>query len=199
MTDPLFEYDGDGDDAATPLTPDEKKGLIPSYITLRRELNEAEQLGITAAEEWAFSRKRDVLDEAFLRSLHKRMFKDVWRWAGELRTTPRNIGIDSWKIGPMLRDFIEDARYGVQHETFPPDEIAARFHHRLVLIHPFPNGNGRHSRLATDLLLVKLGQERFTWGRVSLVNVGETRSKYVAALRAADAHDIQPLLAFVRS
>lgn len=197
MSDPLF--DDDGDDAATPLTPDEKNGLIPSYITLRRELNEAEQLGITAAEEWAFSRKRDVLDEAFLRRLHKRMFKDVWRWAGELRTTPRNIGVDPWSIGPMIRDLIEDARYWVLHEIFPPDEIAARFHHRLVMIHPFPNGNGRHARLAADLLLVKLSKERFTWGRVSLVNAGETRQKYVAALRAADAHDIQPLLAFVRS
>ena len=197
MTDALF--DDDGDDATTPLTPDEKKGLIPSYITLRRELNEAEQLGITAAEEWAFSRKRDVLDEVFLRRLHKRMFKDIWRWAGELRTTPRNIGVDPWNIGPMLRDLIADARYWIQHGTFPPDEIAARFHHRLVLIHPFPNGNGRHARLATDLLLTTLGQERFTWGRVSLVNAGETRSKYVAALRAADSHDIQPLLEFVRS
>lgn len=195
MSDPLF----DADDAATPLTQDEKQGLIPSYITLRRELNEAEQLGITAAEEWAFSRKRDVLDEIFLRRLHKRMFKDVWRWAGELRTTPRNIGVEPWNITSMLRNLIEDARYWVLHEIYPPDEIAVRFHHRLVMIHPFPNGNGRHARLAADLLLVKLGQERFTWGRVSLVNAGETRQKYVAALRAADAHDLQPLLAFVRS
>jgi len=195
MNDPLF----DADDAATPLTQDEKQGLIPSYITLRRELNEAEQLGITAAEEWAFSRKRDVLDEIFLRRLHKRMFKDVWRWAGELRTTPRNIGVEPWNITSMLRNLIEDARYWVLHETYPSDEIAVRFHHRLVMIHPFPNGNGRHARLAADLLLVKLGQERFTWGRVSLVNAGETRQKYVAALRAADAHDLQPLLAFVRS
>ena len=99
----------------------------------------------------------------------------------------------------MLRNLIEDARYWVLHETYPSDEIAVRFHHRLVMIHPFPNGNGRHARLAADLLLVKLGQERFTWGRVSLVNAGETRQKYVAALRAADAHDLQPLLAFVRS
>lgn len=195
MSDPLF----DADDAATPLTPGERNGLIPSYITLRRELNEAEQLGITAAEEWAFSRKRDVLDEIFLRRLHKRMFKDVWRWAGEFRTTPRNIGVEAWSISSMLRDLIEDGRFWVAHEVYSPDEIAARFHHRLVSIHPFPNGNGRHSRLAADLLLVKLGQDRFTWGRVSLVNAGETRQKYVAALRAADSHDIKPLLAFVRS
>lgn len=197
MSDPLF--DDDGDDASTPLTPDEKSGLIPSYITLRRELNEAEQLGITAAEEWAFSRKRDVLDETFIRRLHKRMFKDVWRWAGEFRTTPRNIGVEAWNITSMLCNLIEDARYWVLHEVYPPDEIAARFHHRLVLIHPFPNGNGRHARLAADLLMVKLGQERFTWGRISLVNAGETRQKYVAALRAADAHDLKLLLNFVRS
>lgn len=197
MSDPLF--DDDGDDASTPLTPDEKSGLIPSYITLRRELNEAEQLSITAAEEWAFSRKRDVLDETFIRRLHKRMFKDVWRWAGEFRTTPRNIGVEAWNITSMLCNLIEDARYWVLHEVYPPDEIAARFHHRLVLIHPFPNGNGRHARLAADLLMVKLGQERFTWGRISLVNAGETRQKYVAALRAADAHDLKLLLNFVRS
>lgn len=197
MSDPLF--DDDGDDASTPLTPDEKSGLIPSYITLRRELNEAEQLSITAAEEWAFSRKPDVLDETFIRRLHKRMFKDVWRWAGEFRTTPRNIGVEAWNITSMLCNLIEDARYWVLHEVYPPDEIAARFHHRLVLIHPFPNGNGRHARLAADLLMVKLGQERFTWGRISLVNAGETRQKYVAALRAADAHDLKPLLNFVRS
>lgn len=195
MNDPLF----DADDAATPLTLDEKQGLIPSYITLRRELNEAEHIAITAAEEWAFNRLRDVLDEAFLRRLHKRMFKDVWRWAGEFRTTPRNIGVDPWNIPSMLRNLIEDAKYWVLHGIYPPDEIAVRFHHRLVLIHPFPNGNGRHARLAADLLLVKLGQERFTWGRVSLVNAGETRQQYVAALRAADVHDLQPLLAFVRS
>ena len=196
MSDPLFD---DADDAATPLTPDEKKGLVPSYITLRRELNEAEQFGITEAEEWAFSRKRDVLDETFLRRLHKRMFKDVWRWAGEFRTTARNIGVEPWQITSMLRNLLEDTNYWISHETYPPDEIAVRFHHRLVLIHPFPNGNGRHARLATDLLLVKLGQERFTWGRTSLVTPGKTRQQYIAALRAADAHDIQPLLAFVRS
>lgn len=195
MSDPLF----DADDAATPITPDEKNGLIPSYITLRRELNEAEQFGIMAAEEWAFSRKRDVLDEIFLRRLHKRMFKDVWRWAGEFRTTPRNIGVEAWNITSLLRNLIEDTLYWVLHKVYPPDEIAARFHHRLVLIHPFPNGNGRHARLAADLLLIKLGQERFTWGRVSLVNAGETRQKYVAALRAADVHNLKPLLAFVRS
>ena len=197
MNDLVFNNDSNND--ATPLTHDEINGLIPSYITLRRELNEAEHINITEAEEWAFNRKRDVLNEAFLRSLHKRMFKDVWRWAGELRTTLPSIGVYPWKIEPMLHDLIEDARYWVQHGTFPPDEIVTRFHHRLVLIHPFQNGNGRHARLASDLLLIKLGQERFTWGQISLLNAGEARSQYIAALRAADAHDIQPLLAFVRS
>ena len=195
MSDPLFE----DDDAATPLTPDEKQGLIPSYITLRRELNEAEHIGIMAAEKWAFSRKRDVLDEKFLRQLHQRMFKDVWRWAGEFRTTPRNIGVEPWSITTMLRNLIEDVRYWVLHDIYAPDEIAVRFHHRLVFIHPFPNGNGRHARLAADLLLVKLGQECFTWGRLSLLSAGETRNKYVTALRVADAHNIQALLEFVRT
>lgn len=196
MSDPLFD---DEDDAATPLTPDEREGLIPSYITLRRELNEAEQIGIEDADRWAFGRRRELLDERFLKALHKRMFGQVWRWAGAYRTTARNIGVDAYRIGTELHQLLDDVRYWIEHQTFAPDEIAIRFHHRLVAIHPFPNGNGRHARLAADMLAVQLGQPRFTWGRANLVEPKETRRAYVAALRAADAHDIAPLLAFARS
>lgn len=196
MSDLIF--DGD-DDANTPLAEDEKEALIPSYITLRSELNEVEQLNIEQGSEWALGRKRDVLDEAFLRTLHKRMFGDVWKWAGEFRTTPRNIGIDAYRIGPELHQLLGDVRYHIEHESYPPDEIAIRFHHRLVFIHAFPNGNGRHARLAADLLAVQLGRPRFTWGSANLTQLAETRERYVSALRAADGHDIAPLLEFARS
>ena len=195
MTDPLDEQD----DAATPLTEEEREQLIPSYITLRSELNEAEQANILEAEEWAFARKRDVLDERFLKTLHKRMFGRVWRWAGQFRQSERNIGVDAYRISTDLRQLIDDCRYWIENGTFDPDEIATRFHHRLVSIHPFPNGNGRHARLAADLLLTALGRPRFSWGRVNLVDPGETRQAYVAALRAADNHDYGPLLDFVRT
>lgn len=195
MSDLLLEED----DASTPLAAEEREGLIPSYVTLRRELNEAEQANILEAEQWAFSRKRNVLDERFLTDLHKRMFGRVWRWAGKFRHTERNVGVDPYRIATDLRKLLDDSRYWIEHNTYPLDEISARFHHRLVYIHPFPNGNGRHARLATDLLLVALGQSRFSWGRTSLVNPGETRHAYVVALRAADGRDIRPLLEFVRS
>lgn len=196
MSDPLFDP---GDDAATPLEPDERRQLIPTYITTRAQLNEAEQIGITAADEWAFTRKRDVLDEKFLLNLHKRMFGKVWKWAGTFRTTQRNIGVDAYKIGIELRTLLDGARYWIANNTFSPDEIAVRFHHKLVWIHPFPNGNGRHARMAADLLAIALGRPRFTWGSASLVEAAATRAQYVAALKAADAHDIAPLRAFARS
>jgi Fic-DOC domain mobile mystery protein B len=193
---PLFDAH---DDAATPLTPDERRQLIPTYITTRAQLNEAEQIGITGADSWAFARRRDVLDEKFLLGLHKRMFGKVWRWAGTLRTSERNIGIEAYKIRTELRTLLGDVRFWLNHQTYPPDEIAVRFHHRLVWIHPFPNGNGRHARMSADLLAVSLGCSRFTWGSASLVKAAETRARYVAALKAADNHDIVPLLAFARS
>ncbi|MHB8357744.1 MAG: mobile mystery protein B [Vulcanimicrobiaceae bacterium] len=196
MPDPLF--DGD-DDANTPLTAEERETLIPSYITLRHELNEAEQINIGAAQRWADSRRRDILDRPFLSELHQRMFGDVWRWAGQYRTTPRNIGVEAHRIITEVELAIDDARYWVEQDTYPPDEIAVRFSHRLVYIHPFPNGNGRLSRLVGDLLARKLGQQPFPWGRANLVNAGETRARYVEALQAADAHDIGPLLLFARS
>jgi len=195
MTDPL----ADQDNAATPLSDEEREGLIPSYITLRSELNEAEQANIQEAENWALKRKRDVLDERFLNGLHKRMFGRVWRWAGVYRRTGKNVGVEAYRIPTELRGLIDNCRYWIENDTYQPDEIAARFHHKLVWIHPYPNGNGRHARLATDLLLIAMGQKRFTWGSASLIDPGDTRQAYVAALQAADHHDPASLLAFVRS
>ena len=197
MTDPLFD---DEDEANTPLEEEEREQLIPTYITTRAELNEAEQVNITRASLWLRrARNVDVLDDAFLREFHKRMFGEVWKWAGQYRLTPRNIGIDAYRIPMEVRALADDVRFWVENGTYPPNEIAARFSHRLVSIHPFPNGNGRLSRLVGDLLVMHLGQPRFTWGRTNLVDAGATRRAYVAALQAADRGDIEPLLAFARS
>lgn len=196
MIDPVFDS---GDEAATPLAPDERRQLIPTYITTRAQLNEAEQIGISEADAWAFARRRDVLSETFLPGLHRRMFGKVWRWAGTFRSTERNIGVDACRIGIELRTLLDDVRYWIEGQTYAPDEIAVRFHHRLVWIHPFANGNGRHARIAADLLAIALGRPRFAWGSASLVEAATTRAQYVAALKAADAHDIAPLLAFARS
>ena len=189
----------DADDAATPLTPEERNGLIPTHLPLRSELNELEQQNIAEADRWVFDRKRNVLDEGFLRGLHRRMFNRVWRWAGQYRSTERNIGIESYRIQTELRQIIEDVRYWIDHQSYAPDELAVRFHHRLVSVHPFPNGNGRWSRLAADVLIVQQGGARFTWGRANLQTAGDTRRAYIDALHAADNHDFGPLIAFARS
>ncbi len=195
MTDPLIPED----DGGTELTAEEREGLIPSYITLRSELNEAEQANILEAEEWAFARKRDPLVEKILDALHKRMFGNVWKWAGTHRTTGKNIGVDAYRVPTDLRQLLDDCRYWSENNTYEPDEIATRFHHRLVSIHCYPNGNGRHARLATDLLLKVMGRERFSWGARNRIDINETRKRYIVALHAADVHNIQPLLDFVRS
>jgi Fic-DOC domain mobile mystery protein B len=194
MTDPL-----DADDHATPLTPEEREALIPTHITLRSELNELEQQNIGAADRWAFSRRHVVLRERFLRSLHRRMFNQVWRWAGTYRASERNLGVAHYKIETEVRQIIDDARYWVEHGSYAPDELAVRFHHRLVVVHPFPNGNGRWSRLAADVLIVQQGGSRFTWGRADLQAAGDVRQHYIDALHAADKHDLGPLIKFAQS
>lgn len=188
----------DADDNATPLTPEERNGLIPTHVSLRSELNEIEQKNIAAADSWAFSRKRNVTDEVFLRNLHRRMFENVWRWAGEYRTTERNLGVAPYRIQPDLVQAIGDAQYWIIHKAYATDELAVRFHHKLVSIHPFPNGNGRWSRLAGDLMAIQLGAKRFSWGSVNL-RAGNVRQTYIDALHAADAHDFTPLINFARS
>lgn len=189
----------DPDDAATPLTPEELRHLIPAHIAYRRELNEAEQENIARAQQWALARRRDLLSEEFIKALHRHMLRDVWRCAGKFRTTQRNIGIDYWLIPVELRRLLDDSKAWIEFKAYPPDEIAVRFHHRLVQIHPFPNGNGRLARLMADLLVMQLGRERFSWGRESLRDAGAARARYIEAQRAADNHDVSTLLAFARA
>jgi Fic-DOC domain mobile mystery protein B len=166
-------------------------------------LNEAEQDNVAAGARWA-RRTRDrsaaaMLDDVFVKALHRQMFGEVWTWAGRYRTTGKNIGADAFRIAEQVMVLMDDVRHWIEHGTYLRDEIAVRLHHRLVSIHPFANGNGRHSRMMADVLVERLGGEVFGWGRTVLVEDGEMRARYIAALKAADAHDIAPLLAFARS
>ena len=186
----------------TPLDEDEKEGLLIPTITTRGELDEFEQLGVEKANEWLLTKKLSIskiLVEEFVRDLHKRMFNDVWKWAGEFRKTDKNIGVDKFMIGIELKNLFDDCNYWIEKKVFSEDEITVRFSHRLVLIHPFANGNGRHSRLITDVLVTKgFGKSYFTWGSVSLTKQGEARTKYLEALRAADKNDYRNLIEFAR-
>jgi len=193
--DNLFTIDSD----STSLSAEEKEGLIPSWITLRSELNDAEQRGILEAEKWAFSRKKNnILSEDFIKRLHQKMFGSVWSWAGKFRTTGKNIGVDAWRIGVELKILLDDTKFWIEHHTYSPDEIGARFHHKLVWIHPFPNGNGRHARLMTDILMNSLGQSRFSWGATNLDEENTMRKEYITALHEADQGNFLPLIKFVR-
>jgi Fic-DOC domain mobile mystery protein B len=184
---------------ATPLEAEERALLIPKHITLMSELNALEHANILMAEQWAL-RSRFALTISYLKKLHKKMFDQTWKWAGQFRKTGKNIGVDAYRIETDLQQLRDDVLYQIANQSFDFDEIATRFHHRLVFIHAFPNGNGRHARLTTDLLLHRYKKERFTWGHSQLRNSDTSvRQNYIAALRLADAHDMSALLFFVRS
>ena len=188
-------------EGATPLSEDELQGLIPGHIVTRSQLDAWDALNIDKALRWLNRAKLgNVLSEPFVRQLHKKMFDITWRWAGQYRMTEKNLGIKVWQIQDEVPKLCGDARYWIEHRTFPPDEIAVRFHHKLVWIHPFPNGNGRHARLMADILVKRvLGWPPFSWGGTSLERAGETRRKYLEALHEADHYEFGPLLSFARS
>ena len=187
-------------DGETPLDPDEMEGLKHPHIQTRGELNQLEQHNIQEGYKWlARQRKhKDLLTETFILDLHKQMLGQVWSWAGSLRHAEKNIGVDPVVIGVELRKLLDDARYWVEHETYNREEFAARFHHRLVKIHPFPNGNGRHARIMTDVILETiLDVLPIEWGARTLDVEGEHRQNYINALRAADGDDYRALIDFV--
>ncbi|MGY2135349.1 mobile mystery protein B [Pseudomonas reactans] len=184
----------------TPLDPDEAAGLKPRHIATQGELDEWEAQNILKASRWiARQKKLNVLNDHFCRELHVKMFDDTWKWAGTFRKSDKNIGCDWTQIAVNLRQLLDNMAYWLEHNVFPPEEVAVRFHHRLVWLHAFPNGNGRHARLMTDCLLRQCGLAPFSWGRGNLVTANEVRQRYIQALRAADNNDYTLLLAFVRS
>jgi Fic-DOC domain mobile mystery protein B len=189
----------------TPIHPDDAAKLIPNLAT-KKELDEWERQNILEAQKWAFNsrvmKSRNPLDEIYLRELHRRMFGETWKWAGKYRTRDVSIGCPFHEIYERIGTLLGHARFWIGNKTFTLDEIAVRFHHRLVgQIHAFPNGNGRHARMLADVIAEKNGGARFTWGRTNLVEVGLTRDVYLSALHALDDNDnnIEPLLIFARS
>lgn len=192
-------------DGQTPLDEDEKEGLLIDSITTRGELDEFEQLNIQKAVKWSMSQSlkmEEILTEEFVRRLHKRMFDETWAWAGFFRKSNKNIGVDWHTIGTALNHLLGDCRYWIEHGTYrDQDELVIRFKHRLVNIHCFPNGNGRHSRLMADILIKYVfDRSEFTWGSGNdLVAKGNARAEYISAIRTADKGDIFPLVKFARS
>ena len=187
---------------ATPLDPDEGAGLVPSHITTQADLNAWEQANILQAVRWvARQKKRDLLTEGFVRDLHRRMFDQTWKWAGTFRQSNKNIGVDWTQVAMKLRNLLDNTRFQIDHKVFEPDELVVRFHHQLVWVHAFPNGNGRHARLMADVLAQQLGRPRMTWGGadVELVSMGTVRDRYLRALREADQGQWSALIAFARS
>lgn len=183
---------------ATPLSAEELDELLPNHLTTRAQLNGWEQRNILEAERWGFTRRgtSDVLSTSFLRALHGKMFEHTWRWAGHLRTTDKNIGVPKFQVPVELTNACADAKQWVEAAVYAPPESAVRFHHRLVWIRPFPDGNGRHARLAADLLLHSLGLPRLDWSGAGIRGGASVRDTYIDALRAADEGDFRPLLEF---
>jgi len=190
-------------EAQTTLDEDEKEGILIKTISTRFELDEFEQQNIERAIEWSMRKKftiDEILSETFVKNLHKRMFDQTWQWAGKFRKTNKNIGVDKFRIGMELQALLYDCRYWIENEIFTQDEIAVRFKHRMVNIHPFPNGNGRHSRLIADILIEHgFNKSIFSWGGNVLTSKSKSRTKYLKALFAADLGDFTSLIEFART
>ena len=187
-------------DGATPLSHEDLLALIPSHITTQGQLNEWEFVNVGKGERWAFARRQEnILSIGFMWSLHKQMFGDTWKWAGATRIRETIPGVAPETIEVETKKLCENVKVQLEHKSWAIDEIAARFHHLLVKIHPFPNGNGRFSRTMTDLLLVRNNADRFTWGEGDLISDSEVRKRYISGLRSADEKNYGPLFAFVRS
>lgn len=187
----------------TALSEEEMEGLKIPSVSTRGELDEFEQLNIEKAIEWTIRLKikpEELFSEKFITDLHKKMYNDVWKWAGSFRKSEKNIGIKYYLIGTELKQLLDDALYWYYNKTYSNEEIAIRFKHRIVCIHCFPNGNGRHSRLMADLIITKLFNEKyFSWGSNNLIKENEIRGKYIKSLREADNQNYEPLIEFAKS
>jgi Fic-DOC domain mobile mystery protein B len=193
----IYEY------GQTPLDDEEKEGLLIPTITTQGELDEFEQLNIQKAVEWSLKRKwsaEKIFTEEFIKQLHQQMYGDVWLWAGKFRKTNKNLGVDHYLVGTELKILLEDVSYWIKYNTYPAHEITIRFKHRIVSIHCFPNGNGRHSRLIADIISDHIFKnDVYSWGDSELVKGDDLRKRYITALKKADQGEIEDLIEFAQS
>ncbi len=189
---------------ATPLGPDERADLLLTHVETREELNELENANILQGISWLSSLPALTVDEllsmAFFEELHKRLLGEVWAWAGSYRTRELNIGCDPFHIRTNLFNLLEDIKCWIEFNHFDSLELSARIQHRLVLIHPFPNGNGRHSRIFTDCVRgMILEKPTLRWAEGNLDQQTEEREQYISSLRQADRGDYQTFIDYLRS
>lgn len=198
-------------DTKTQLSKEEQDGIIPSVLT-RDDLNRLEQENIMQARAWIMRRSmltsRDIFNQEFIKRLHKKMFDRVWRWAGIYRSSDKNIGVRHDHILTQLQQLLGDANYWLQNKTYNITTLAVVFHHRLVKIHPFFNGNSRHARLLGDVIVAKYNGKKLTWGRgwdkklakdPSVDHVVAIRRRYIEALQAADKGRYEDIISFAQS
>ncbi len=189
-------------DGQTPLSEEEKEGLVIETITTHGELDEFEQMNIEKAVEWTMKRKfkkEKIISEEFAKELHKKMFGDVWAWAGNFRFSEKNLGVKFNLISTSLKQLNDDCLFWIANKTFNEEEIAIRYKHKIVEIHCFANGNGRHSRLMADIINKHIfKKDNFSWNRNNLAKKGDARNKYLKAIREADKGTIKPLIDFAK-
>ena len=185
---------GPKEEGETPL--DDLSGALVDIKT-RQELDELEHKNNNKAYAKYLlmnpSKKALPMTYQSLCEIHKDMFGEVWSWAGEKRTSEKNLGVSPVKIGSEIHRFLHELHQW-EKEGAPPSEIAAKMHHRLVAVHPFENGNGRWARLVTNLYLHKNGQPLIQWPTDPDFVEKVFRPQYLAALKSADKGDYKPLL-----
>lgn len=179
----------------TSLTVQDLQGLKLPFVKTRAQLSAVEGPNIVSGKQATLtsrkSRVPNMLSVEYLRELHSRMFNDVWDWAAQIPSTElqNEFAASVPGIRPQLSILYADAiEYWLNDKRMTPEEFAVRVHHRVVKIHPFRNGNGRHSRLLADLLLSEnFGLETFTWGGSAQLGAGDLyRQPYLEGLKAAD-------------
>ena len=135
------------------------------------------------------------ISEYLIRNLHKLVTAETDKeWAGNYRNS--NVIIvgsehtppDAFEVSIVMGDLIKWLR-GNQKKLHPI-ELAAIFHHKLVFIHPFFDGNGRTARLAMNLLLM---QKSYPMA----VMLKNDRKKYYQTLSRADEKDYAPFVRFI--
>lgn len=183
---------------ATPI--DDISDLIPTHITTRSELNEWEAANILkAVQKYLTAKKRRAIDIDWLKKVHKDMFDETWKWAGKFRKSNFNLGSDWHNIQEEMAKLIGDLNYWrTQTGELGEFEQSVWLHHRLVKIHPFVNGNGRHARLVADCFLYSHGHKLPIWPDKQLIDASEVRKEYITALQAADKGDYGLLESFTR-
>ncbi len=168
-------------------------------ITNKRELEEAENAAMATAfnELLRMCETPHQFTSADIRMIHKAWLGGIYEWAGEYRQVDVRKGDISFAPAKQIPPLMDALEKGSLQRHTPCNfrsanrvtKALAEVHVELILVYPFPGGNGRVARILASLMASQAGLPILDFTDI----IGKKKCEYFSAIHRGLYGDYNPM------